>query len=553
MRNNFFKTILFGFSLLLLTNCSNIIDLPPQGQKESETFMNTPEGALGTVNGMYSLLIQSGGPAPDGAWLDSNYNFFMGSIATDDAEPRPGDNANLIALSSFVAQSGNGIANSYWVFSYWGISRANFVLDHLQEAPIDDALKNRYKGEALFIRAYYYNILLQHFGGVPLLSTSLTQDKYGKNLRTSLHETIDFTKKDFKEAIKLLPESYSATESGRATKGAAQAFLARLEMYELGVDEQATSSWKEVFDLTQSIINSNQYSLVSNYALIFDWKIKNSKESIFEIQTSEGAIQFGKGVVGTDYANYQGNRNASGKAMGGWGIHNPTQDLVNAFDPTDPRLSATIYGIGYNNGILYGEVQTYKRSDQGSNYFNRKIALPETPAMPRAVSQNIILMRYADVLLMHAEAAYNTGNEAEAKQYLNMVRQRARNSTYCKGYVLNDPEGLQVPKTTPNVPDIAATGKDLLTAIHNERRIEFALEGYHCWDLIRTGQFVDRVSKVKDLDRIGNKEGNEIRVEGIGANIKNHSINGKGGILIPVLPIPIIEVQNWNLTQNPNY
>ncbi len=195
----------------------------------------------------------------------------------------------------------------------------------------------------------------------------------------------------------------------------------------------------------------------------------------------------------------------------------------------------------------------FDRSEQGSNYLNRKAAIPIKPSLTKAANKNILVMRYADILLIHAEAAYYTGKEAEARQYLNMVRERARNSSYCKGYVNGNPDGYVMPVSTPNVPNVTATGTALLTAILKERRLELAMEFNRMWDLIRTGTLVDAVSKVKDTDRIGGGSNDEARHEGIGERIKNHALIGKDGKYIPVLPIPLNEVQNWGIEQNPNY
>lgn len=227
--------------------------------------------------------------------------------------------------------------------------------------------------------------------------------------------------------------------------------------------------------------------------------------------------------------------------------------MVDAFNPTDPRLSCTVYGIGFNGEILYGVQMKFESEEQGSNYLNRKATLPFKPSLDKAANKNILIMRYADVLLIHAEAAYYLNNENEARQYLNMIRERARKSSYCKGYVDGNPEGYIMPTSTPNIPNITASGTALLDAIINERRLELAMESNRMWDLIRTGKLVDAISKAKDKDRIGAGKNEEVRHGGIAERIKEHAFIGRDNKYIPVLPIPLEEVQNWGLKQNPSY
>ncbi|HBK30354.1 MAG TPA: RagB/SusD family nutrient uptake outer membrane protein [Porphyromonadaceae bacterium] len=554
------KKIIYILSIaLFLASCNDFLDLKPQGQENSGNYMNTDENAIKVINSIYDILSQTEGHGPDGNWMDHHYDFMLASIATDDAVKGSNlsDMAPLVQIEDFSAQQGNGIATAFWIHGFWGVSRCNYAVQNLPESPISEDLKNRLLGESYFLRAYHYIYLLRHFGGVPLFSQPLSPSEFGKVSRASIHETFEFINADLQKAIELLPErsEYEASDLGRATKGAAKAFLAKSLMYQIGIDNENAHTWDEVYALTSDIINSGEYSLASNFATLFEYENKNSSESIFEIQAAEGTAIDPPKSVGNAYPLFQGNREENEGANTGWGFHNPTQDLVNAFDASDPRLSSTVYGIGFNNEILYGVQMKFNRSEQGSNYLNRKAAIPFKPSLDKAANKNIIVMRYADVLLIHAEAAYHKGSEAEARQYVNMVRERARKSSYCKGYVSGNPEGYTLPASTPNIPNVTASGTALLDAILNERRLELAMESNRMWDLIRTGKLIDAVSKVKDSDLIGTeKDSNaEYRHEGIAERIKNHAFVGKDNKYIPVLPIPLDEVQNWNIEQNPNY
>ncbi|GAB3416585.1 RagB/SusD family nutrient uptake outer membrane protein [Niabella aquatica] len=549
------------FVLVVLTavfySCNKFLDLKPQGQENSGNYMNTPENAVKVINGMYDLLSQTEGRGPDGIWMAHHYDFFFGSITTDDAVKGSNlaDYAELADIEDYRAQVGNSAAQAFWIHGFWGVSRANYAIKNLPEATIDQDLKNRLLGESYFLRAFHYIYLLHHFGGVPLFSLPLNPSEFGSSQRASLHETFEFINGDLKKAIELLPEKsqYSAVDMGRATKGAARAFLAKSLMYQIGTDAESKHEWNEVYELTQAIITSGEYSLVPNYATLWEYENKNTSESVFEVQAAEGTAADAPGSVGTAFSLFQGNRVSNTDAFAGWGFHNPTQNLVNAFHPTDPRLSSTVYGIGFNGEILYGKQMKFDRTEQGSNYLNRKATLPYKPTLTKAANKNILLMRYADVLLMQAEAAYHTNKENEARQYLNMVRERARNSSYCKGYVSGDAEGYVMPVSTPVIPNVTASGASLLDAIILERRLELAMESNRMWDLIRTGKLVEAVSKAKDTEREGAGTNDEVRHQGIASRIPVHAITGKDGKPVPVLPIPLNEVQSWGLTQNPNY
>lgn len=549
--------VLVAFLSLTLASCNDFLDLDPQAQENSGNYMNTEENAVKVINGIYDILSQTEGRGPDDIWMSHHYDFHFASIATDDAVKgsKLSDSPELADIESFQAQTGNSISDAFWIHGFWGVSRCNYAIQNLPGATIGDDIKNRLLGESYFLRAYHYIYLLHHFGGVPLFSEPLKPSEFGKAQRATLHETFEFINTDLENAIKLLPErsEYSAANMGRATKGAARTLLAKTMMYQIGIDAESTKTWTDVYAQTSAVINSGEYSLVSNFATLFEYENKNSTESVFEIQAAEGTALDPPASVGNAYPLYQANRVSNTDANVGWGFHNPTQDLVDAFDSTDPRLSATVYGIGFDGEVLYGQQMKFDRAEQGSNYLNRKAALPFKPTLDKAANKNIIVLRYADVLLIHAEAAYNTGKEAEARQYLNMVRERARKSSYCKGYVSGDPDGYVMPVSTPNVPNVTSSGTSLQEAIWHERRLEFAMESNRMWDLIRTGNLVDAVSKVKDTDRIGAGTNDEVRHAGIAENIKKHALTGKDGKYIPVLPIPLNEVQSWGLQQNPNY
>ncbi|MDR1500176.1 MAG: RagB/SusD family nutrient uptake outer membrane protein [Tannerellaceae bacterium] len=556
---------LFGLCAALalpVLGCSDFLEVEPQELLSSEDYMNEVDQAEMAVSSMYNLLRITSGNGPDGIYMDHHFEFFFGSTASDDAEKgsTTSDLPNLTLILTYSMNPTNSLVRGFYTHGWWAISRANYVLAHLDEAELDDALKDRMRGEAHFFRGYYYFYLLRHFGGMPILEHSVEFAEFGNIPRASFTETIDFIISEFREALSLLPERsrYASSDLGRATKGASRAFLARVMMYRLGIDPgNHNTSWQDVYDYTSAIINSGEYRLLPNYAELFDEYTTFCSESVFEI----GAVA-GSGGIQLGFWNVQGSRSPVPEgitANTGWGFNNPTQDLFDAFDPTDPRLSSTIYGIGYNNNTLFGITRPLDRSMQSTKYHARKVALDRRPSP--GSGKTWMLMRYGDVLLMHAEASFMLGKEAEARESLNQIRQRARSSSYCKGYTLGDPQGYPKPEVTPNLPDITASGQALLQAIWDERRIELATEDYRTWDLIRTGRLLERVELVKDFQRdpgnplfkeTGDDAGNrEIRVPGIRANILRSSITGNNGWPIPVMPLPETESTYWNIDPNP--
>ncbi len=549
-------------ALVSLSSCEDFLSLEPQGQVNTSNYYDSDENAETAVNGLYDLLGQSEGRGPDDQWMDHHYEFFFGSMTSDDSEKgsKASDKTELIELIGWQFDASfTMISNPFWIHGFWGVSRANGVLDGINASEsLTPELKERYLGETYFMRAYYYFYLARHFGGVPLFSTTPSTSDYGNVSRATLHETLDFIAADFRAAADLLParSAYASADLGRATKGAAESFLARVLMYQAGVDAQAdeTALWQEIYEVTNDVITSGEYSLVANFGTMFEKENKNTTESIFEIQTFENGVDGGSAeTTGVGYCNFQGNRAATGENNTGWGFNNPTENLREAFDSTDPRLSCTLYGIGYNGGILYGEAQTYDRSEMSTNYLNRKAALQTTPALAKATDFNIILMRLADVYLMRAEAAYHIGNEGQAKIDVNTVRARARSSALCKGFNEGDADGYAYPIESVNLPDITSSGTTLLEAIWNERRLELAMENLRTWDLIRTGQFLEVIEQVKDLDRADNTADDELRYEGVRANALKHSLGTEHGVKVsvPVLTIPNTEVTAWGLEQNP--
>ncbi len=555
MKNN----LLYIWILVLVvgySSCEDFLDKPPL-QSTSENFVNDPENAILAVNAIYDWVGMSEGSSPDYVWMSHHWEFMFGDMCSDDAEKgsEAGDFISLRMMENWNLTPNEGLVTSFWLKGYVGIARCNYVLDNVPNATIEESLKSRIMGEAYFLRGWYYWYLLRFFGGTPIFTKSVVPSDFGNTPKASIHEMFLQINSDFEEGIKRLPKrsEYPLTEMGRVTKGAAQAFAARVMMYQIGVDAEVTKTWDDVYALTKDLIQSGEYSLAPNFAVIYEREGENNSESIWELQMLEGSVENNSEKVGENFTTFQMKR----KDLG-WGFNNPTSDLFAAFDfenTNDPRLTCTVYGETFNDGILYGKKLSYDRNQQGTNYLNRKATLPEVPKLSKSSDFNIRMIRYADVLLMHAEAAFHTNKEGEARQYVNMIRNRARNSTYCKGYVEGQGDKYALPGGV-NLPDITASGNALLDAIWKERRLELAMEGLRSWDLIRQKRYIEVVNKVKYIDRKPENNPMDPKEElfpEFKANCESHSIIGRDGNLIPVLPIPLTEVQAWGVEQNKNY
>jgi len=551
--------------LLLNFSCSDdFLEKSPLGKHYAEGYFYSDENAIMGINGCYDILTQTKGRSPDNVHLKHNYEWMFGECASDNCRKgsKPTDLRQLRQMIEWnVDPDWNSSIRGIWILAYAGIARCNFVINNLADSEdVTAELKERILAEAKCLRAHFYFKLLRHFGGVPVFTAHVKPEDYGHVARNTFHEVCIQIEKDLLAAIPVLPKrsEYAKEDMGRVTEGTARGLLARFYMYQIGTDsENSETDWDDVYTQTSAIINSGEYALLDNYAKVFNYQYENTKESVWEFQCTEGVDENQPGQTGTTLTLITGIRK-SGSKYQGWGFCNPSSELFNFFPDDDPRKSSTFYGQDYNNVILFGEVQTFKRWEMSSKYAHRKFANYDMPTVaPKSSNYNIRYIRYSDVLLMHAEAAYHKGDEVTARNYVNMIRKRAEESTYCMGWVLGDPTGFE-PFTGANVPPINSTGTALLDDIWRERRLELACEGYRAWDLIRTGRYIDRMNYAKNLylDPANPGPGADLeeeRFDFIKTNIEKYVIDGANGNKVPLYPIPLTEVQDWGLEQNPGY
>ncbi|MEQ9285757.1 MAG: RagB/SusD family nutrient uptake outer membrane protein [Cyclobacteriaceae bacterium] len=443
------------FVQLFLYSCSDdFIDLAPLSQTNVKNFYSSSDDIEIAVNGAYSAL-QLGGSykvslaevpeiRSDNSWL---------SWMQGDA-----DSENII---EFQIQVNNPIIAGMWTDAYKGILRCNVVLDRIDQVELESNLKNRYVGEVKFLRALTYFNLVRLFGDVPMVLKELKSVEesyeYGRKPVAEVYEQIH---KDLKEAEEFLPLSYSNENIGRATKGAAKALRGKVYLTQKNYAE-AKVKLKEVIDL-------GVYDLLPDYASLWDLSNENSIESIFEVQFKKG----GNGI-GSSYANrfppkFSGPYTVKVGTTDG---HNcPTQDMEDEYEPGDLRKDISM-ATGYTNGA--GEWVPDKWV----------LKFMDVPFVARDSDNNWPVIRYADVLLMYAEVLNELGYVADGEAFdlLNEIRSRA---------------GLGA--KTSNNPDVnlrIASQEEFRMAIEHERRVELAFENHRFFDLVRTGRFVDVMSK----------------------------------------------------------
>lgn len=403
-------------------------------------------------------------------------HYFVGSISTDDALKGGASEADFndaLQLQNFNVSPENILVDAHWKSAYVVINRCNIVIEKAPGATGNKDLLARYVQEAKFLRAWAYFKLVTSFGGVPLVLTNLAADEITLSRATEA-EVFEQIYKDLNDAAGLPARSaYGASDMGRATSGAAWALMGKAYMFQ--------RNFAEAEKALKKVVESGEYELNPEYGWNFENERKNSKESVFEVQFQEvvGIYPTGRQLVQFF---------SSRTTEGGWGFHIPSQDLWNAFDPDDARLTYTFIRPGDR---FKGNNYNQDNAMSPNGFHDRKIFVKkdELKSWNNNVSKNWVIMRYADILLLYAEALNENGKPADALRYVNMVRERARKSN-----PLDPKREIQayVPPTNPatSLPDITTTDQvQLRLAIWKERRLELGMEGHRRYDLVRQKRF----------------------------------------------------------------
>jgi len=446
-----------GLGFVAISACKKFLDVEPQGQLTEVNFFKTSNDALLGTNAIYNVL------------RNAFYNeglYPILDIMSDDT--RKGSNVSdqqgiLNPFDNFTFNVTAEPQANWYNTLYLGIRRANVVIEKVPEIQMDGLLKNRLLGEAKFLRALFYLDLVRAFGPVPKITFINPPTKIPRD--STIYRSVILPDLEF--AIANLPSTYPLTDAGRATKGAAYALRARAALFFHDFPLAASSATE--------VIKGNLYGLEDNFSKAFSPDGNYGKESVFEV----GSIGIDNATAGgNEFGNTQGVRGSPNR---GWGFNRPTLNLMAEFEPGDSRKDKSIIFVNevLDGIIILGDGSTPDSTKDRTTgelieieTYNQKVWANGNATLPSwGIHRKLI--RYADVLLMAAEALNETGNSSDAITYLNVVRNRARNG---------------IPDVLPDVQ--TADQSVLRNAIYHERRVELAMESQRFFDLIRTGRAV---------------------------------------------------------------
>lgn len=496
------KKLIILFALINMFGCAKQLEKVPQGQ--------LTEGNIFTQKGDFFLAIDAAYEPLTNRWRGSwdwdggasiGRDWVVGDVMSDDAVKGGGglgDQEEMRRMQTFAIFPTNNNVLGVWRYNYKGINAANIILtqDGSKAKDLDANTLKRIKGEAYFLRAFYYFRLVVNFGDVPLLipEKGLTDN----TKRTTVTEIYTQIEEDLNNSVTSLPASYPASDYQRATSGAAHALLAKTFLYR--------KQWQKCLDEIALSASAGGYTLSTNYADNFNGTGEQGKEIIFASRHDAGKAPSQGSILNAVFA-----------PRGiGWGFNLPTQDLVNEYETGDPRIKATIFKAG----DTYFDGTPFNASASLTGYCLKKLLGNFNPLDDGGI--DYVYIRYADMLLWKAECLTELNDLVNAKVALEAVRARARANA--------GTPGVLPPVTTANKPD-------LLKAIQHERRVELAFEGHRYYDLVRWGLAATVLAKSPAADPLtGFKD------YGDGWQTKN-----------VLLPIPQREVDLLGLSQNQGY
>lgn len=448
------------FALGFGTACEKFLDVQPKYIQDAENYFNSKSDYELALIGAYDLL--------QGTFLVN----WIGEIASDNSiagGESVTDTEGLHDIDNMTHNAVNNELRSIFRWNYAGIARVNYIMEYKDKINFDG--KEQIIGEARFLRAYYYFELVKFFGDVPLIvDQRLGTEEVTQTERTPKAQVYAQIESDLNYAIENIV--WSNPVKGRADKGAALALLGKVYLYQNKFPQAATA--------LSRVINEGGYSLVPDYNDLWFVVNEGNSETVFDVEYSGlegGSYDCLICLEGNAAPGFHGIRQYTGPLYGDGNSYNmPTADLYNAFDANDPRRDITVLDLDAfiaaqpNPGSI-----SYAIGGGGhTGYYNNKyikrqneLGLPDNDLTSPL---NYKVIRYADVLLMAAEAYNRSNNDGLALQYLNEVRARV------------------------NMPAISSAGSQLTQDIWNERRYELSCEGLRFFDLVRTGQAAQRIN-----------------------------------------------------------
>lgn len=557
------KKLIYSFAALagmsVFASCNDFLTEEIRGTENLDTYFQSQDEVDSYVGGCYYEIAKGGG------WWQVYNTWLLSDMTTDDlwdGNTTQGDGYQDI--SHFMPNGpSNGIIQNFWGARYQGITTCNLGLERIPSAPMDEKLRDTRIAEVRFLRAFFYFDLVRNFGGVPLV---LEYAKPVEGLgRSSQEECYKFIEDELKAAAEVLPQrsEWAAADMGRATRGAALGILGKAQLYQ--------GKWEEAKATLKKIIDEGEYELLPNFGDVWSVKHNNSKESLFEVQQMYGGDQYALGGALTVVT---GCRNGVGD---GWSWGQPTSDLENAFIAagdterlrwtiiktacteiagendfakfiknneslckiTDQKFQGYKEDFGWTDETYYGtyiiDPAQHKSARIIRKYFLPLEDRPEIYNIDK-IPLNHRVLRYADVLLMYAEACAETGDSNNAQWALNQVRARV---------------GLD---------PVTSTGTALRDAVRAERRLELAHEQCRLYDLRRW----DCENGKKMMCNVFGPNGSFVKYN-TGANADMYEKWNQGepsdkGVRFQenrdlLYPIPLYEIQHSNgaIVQNPGW
>ncbi|MDR0394290.1 MAG: RagB/SusD family nutrient uptake outer membrane protein [Tannerella sp.] len=539
-------------SSIIVIGCSDFLEEDVRGRENLDTYFQNEAEAVSFMNGCYNALTYNG-------WWQTNTVWLLSDMCSDDCwMGNTSQASDYTSLSHFQSTGqSNGLISNFWQYRYKGILKCNVAIEKIPEAPIvNEEMKERLLAEARFLRAYFYFELVKNFGGVPLITGFLMPEEIEGITRAEAGQVYTFIEDDLKAAADVLPQrsGYSSGDMGRVTRGAALGLLGKVYLYQ--------EKWTEARTALKTVIDEQEYDLLPDFGDVWSVDHNNSIEGLFEVQYTYDGVY----ALGGSLTVITGTRNGPGD---GWSWCQPTSHLEKAFiDAGDSeRLKWTLIKsgcteiAGENNFDVF--IENSKRMDTYNSYIekygwdancyiidpkdhksariNRKFFVPvdKRPEVYNIdkIPLNHRILRYADVLLMYAEACNELNDDTPARSALNKVRNRAR------------------------LGDIEAGGNDLRKAIREERRLELALEHNRLYDIRRwnddngkkvicnlmgaNGSFVRYNTTESTADLFEWENQGEASDKGI-------TFNEMRDLLFPI-PLYEITMSNGSIVQNPGW
>lgn len=448
------KKILSVLCLLSGLTACEVLDQKPESSFTPTNFYRNADDAKAAVSTVYDPMNSSN--------MYAQVMWIIQDQATDDSEwggGRQTSNQPKNDLDKYTFTPAASTFQSLWGTVYQAINRANTVITRVPAIPMDDKLKAQYVAEAKFMRGFYYFTLVRLFGGVPLQVAETTSLSNLTVTRASVEDVYKQVVQDFTDAENVLPTTFTGADRGRATKGAAKAFLAKVYL--------TRQEWAKASAKAKEVIDLGVYDLWPTFGEAFLIANKNGKEAVFEMQALGGGVGEGSWMQGFMRPNFD---RVNGVA--GFGDDPPTENLYRTYSPTDRRRDVTLR--------LYSATSTpaAPASVVFPCYVNKY--LDPTATATAEGSNNFPIIRYPDVLLMYAEALNEqAAGNMDAYAAVNRIRRRA------------------------GLPDLGGlTQNQFRDAVLLERRLELAFEGHRRYDLVRTRRLISAMQAQNPAIRV---------------------------------------------------